>query len=170
MTTSHNIDDFRFLAEFFYHQILFSFYNLNMLPLLSLERDGRCATTSMSAGQTLGCPKVLLPCWTSVSMYFRGGRRQSRALVPVGWDLQAAPLLSCTAVLVSAAQVNTFYIFFFFLGGGGVAWRPCISASVLKSEIKTVQDHNMLSPIRFVPTRHFECTWTQTWIGIISSI
>lgn len=73
---------------------------------LSLERDGRCATTSMSAGQTSGCPKVLLPCWTSVSMYFRGGRLQSRAWAPVGRGLRGVPLWLCTAVPALAAQVN----------------------------------------------------------------
>lgn len=77
-----------------------------MWPFLSLERDGRCATTFMSAGQTSGCPKVLLLCWTSVSMYFREGRRQSRAWAPVGRGLQGVPLWLCTAVPALAAQVN----------------------------------------------------------------
>lgn len=82
-----------------------------MLPFISREKDGRCATTSMSAGQTLGSLKVLRPCWTSASMYFRGETLQSRAWVPAGQDLQVALLWSCTAVLVLAAQVNTYAIF-----------------------------------------------------------
>lgn len=84
-----------------------SVFIISMWPFISLERDGRCATTSMSAGQTSGYPKVLQPCWTSVSMYFKGGRLQSRVWVPVGQGLQGAPLWLCTAVPVSAAQVNT---------------------------------------------------------------
>lgn len=71
----------------------------------SLERAGRCVTTSMSAGPTLGCPKVPLQCWTSVSMYFRGGKMRSKDWGLVGQALREAPLWLCTAVQASAAQV-----------------------------------------------------------------
>ncbi|XP_069553583.1 tyrosine-protein phosphatase non-receptor type 9 isoform X3 [Brachyistius frenatus] len=73
----------------------------------SLERDGMCATTSTSAGQTLGCRRVLLPCWTSVSTYFKGGRLQSRAWGPAGGGLQGGPLWLCTAVLASVVQAHS---------------------------------------------------------------
>lgn len=83
-----------------------NFSNFNVLPFVSLERDGRCATTSTSAGQTSGCPKVLRLCWISVSMYFRGGKLQSRAWGPVGRGPQGGPLWLCTAVPGLAEQVR----------------------------------------------------------------
>lgn len=73
----------------------------------SLVKNGKCATTSISAGQTLGSPKVLQPCWTSVSMFFRGERLPSKVLVLVGRDHLGDPLWLCTVVLVLAAQVKT---------------------------------------------------------------
>lgn len=74
---------------------------------LSPVRDGMCATTSMSAGQTLGCPRVLLPCWTSVSMYFRDGTLQCRDWALLGRAFREVLLWLYTAVLASAAQVNS---------------------------------------------------------------
>lgn len=77
---------------------------------LSLVRDESCTTTSMSAGQTLGCPSVLLLCWISVNMCFRGEKLQSRAWAPVGRGLQGAPLWLYIAVLALAAQVNAHIV------------------------------------------------------------
>lgn len=76
-----------------------------ILFVLSLVKGGTCATTSISAGRTLGSPKVLQPCWISVSMFYRGGRLPSKVSVRVGQDRQGGPRWLCTVVLVLAAQV-----------------------------------------------------------------
>lgn len=73
--------------------------------VFSLVKDGKCATTSISAGRTLGSPKVLQPCWTSVSMFSSGGRPPSKVSVLAGQDRLGGPLWLCTVVLALAAQV-----------------------------------------------------------------
>ncbi len=146
-------------------------------PFFSLERDGRCATTSMSAGQTSECPKVLRLCWTFVSMYSRGGKLQSRVWAQFGQGLQGAPLWLCTAVLASAVQVTASLIMAF-----KYAFTIHLVVTLLNIPLCVSLNTFELCGVVFLAYRscnlsrsgyHLKysiTSWCNTWVSVIFSI